>query len=326
MLGWAGLFGLAGLALAIGLFVHEGIADILAAFLAGGVGLLWASLFHAVPMTINGRAWQVLLSPRTRPGLAYFLWLIWVREAVNGLLPVARIGGEVVSGRLMMLAGIKAAPAVASLVVDVTLSLASQFLFTLLGLGLLAGGNGALDLGFRLGLGLLATVPLVAILIVVQRRGLFEFLARIFNLIFRERWHGLIAASSRIDRAVKHLYRRRGRLFGCLGWQLVGWIAGAGEIWLALVYLGHPVSPADAVLLEALAQAVSSAAFMVPGALGVQEGGFLVFGGILGLDPEIGLALALARRLRDVVVFVPALLAWQAVEGRRWWRRVRASA
>jgi putative membrane protein len=326
MLGWAGLFGLAGLALAIGLFVHQGVADVAAAFLAGGVGLMWASLFHVVPMTINGRAWQVLLSPRTRPGLPFFLWLVWVREAVNGLLPVARIGGEVVSARLMLLGGIKPAPAIASLVVDVTLSLASQFLFTVLGLGLLAGASGTLDLGLRLGLGLAVTLPLVGVFIAAQRRGLFELLARLFNLVFRDRWRDLIAQSSRIDRAVRHLYRRRGRLIACLAWQFVGWVAGAGEIWLALVYLGHPLTPAEAVLLEALAQAVSSAAFMVPGALGVQEGGFLVFGGILGLGPEIGLALALARRLRDVVVFLPALLAWQAVEGRRWWRRARAGA
>jgi hypothetical protein len=56
---------------------------------------------------------------------------------------------------------------------------------------------------------------------------------------------------------------------------------------------------------------------MVPGALGVQEGGFLVFGGLLGLGPDVALALALARRVRDLIVFTPALVAWQLSEGRR---------
>jgi putative membrane protein len=208
--------------------------------------------------------------------------------------------------------------------VDVTLSLASQFLFTLIGVGLLLAIGADLDLGLRLALGLFFTLPLVAVFVAAQRRGLFELLARAFNLLFRDRWQSLIGTSQRIDRWVKHLYRRRGRLFACLFWQLLGWCLGAGEIWLALHYLGHPLPLLEAILLEALAQAVSSAAFMVPGALGVQEGGFLVFGGILGLGPETGLALALARRLRDLVVFLPALLAWQAVEGRRWWRRVAA--
>jgi hypothetical protein len=47
---------------------------------------------------------------------------------------------------------------------------------------------------------------------------------------------------------------------------------------------------------------------------------------MIGLGPETGLALALARRLRDLVVFLPALVAWQVVEGRRWWRRASQSA
>ncbi|MBI1776110.1 MAG: flippase-like domain-containing protein [Proteobacteria bacterium] len=319
MMRWATFLGLAGLLLAIGLFVGQGVAEVAAAFLAGGIGLIWASLFHIVPMAVNARAWHVLLPPRRRPGLAFFLWLVWVREAVNGLLPVARIGGEVVSARLMRLGGLPTSQAVASLVVDVTLSLASQFLFTIIGIGLLLALSGDIDLGLRLTLALLLTVPFVIVLIAVQRRGLFELMGRLFNMLFRERWSTLIGATARIDRAVRHLYRRRAWLMRCLAWQLLGWILGAGEIWLALRYLGHPVGVAEAIVLEALAQAVSSAAFMVPAALGVQEGGFLVFGGILGLGPEIGLALALARRLRDIVVFVPALLAWQYVEGKRWW-------
>ena len=66
---------------------------------------------------------------------------------------------------------------------------------------------------------------------------------------------------------------------------------------------------------------MSSAAFIVPGALGVQEGAFLLVGATLGLDGSTALALAVARRLRDVIVFFPGLLAWQWEELRR--RRAR---
>jgi hypothetical protein len=70
------------------------------------------------------------------------------------------------------------------------------------------------------------------------------------------------------------------------------------------------------VMIEALIQAISSAAFVVPGALGVQEGGFLVLGAAVGLDGGAALALATARRLRDVVVFFPGLVAWHWTESR----------
>jgi hypothetical protein len=46
----------------------------------------------------------------------------------------------------------------------------------------------------------------------------------------------------------------------------------------------------------------------------VQEGGFILVGGALGLDPSTCLALAAARRIRDLLVFVPGLIAWQFAE------------
>jgi len=52
----------------------------------------------------------------------------------------------------------------------------------------------------------------------------------------------------------------------------------------------------------------------VPGGLGVQEGGFILIGGALGLDPTTSLALAGARRIRDLLIFVPGLLTWQLAE------------
>ena len=70
----------------------------------------------------------------------------------------------------------------------------------------------------------------------------------------------------------------------------------------------------EAVVIESLIQAVSSAAFFVPGGLGVQEGGFILIGGALGLDPQICLALAGARRIRDLLIYVPGLIAWQVAE------------
>ena len=74
---------------------------------------------------------------------------------------------------------------------------------------------------------------------------------------------------------------------------------------------GHPASVQDALVIEAIVQAASSAAFIVPGALGIQEGVFLLVGGAFGIDPATALALAAARRLRDVVVFVPGVAAYQ---------------
>jgi putative membrane protein len=197
-----------------------------------------------------------------------------------------------------------------------TLSIVSQFIFTMIGLSLLVLVTTEVAAVGHLALGLLVTVPIVGALFWVQRAGAFELVVRLLQRLSGGRFSTLVGGSMRIDRAIRLFYRRRSRVIRCTLWQLLGWIAGSGEIWLALYFLGHPVSLMDALLLEALAQAVSSAAFMVPGALGVQEGGFLLFGGLLGLSSETALALALARRGRDLMVFTPALVAWQIAEGR----------
>jgi glycosyltransferase 2 family protein len=321
---WAALIGLAGLALATALFVWQGIAPVVAAFAAAGFGILWASLFHVVPMALNARAWQILLPPRRRAGLAFFVRAVWLREAVNGLLPVARIGGEVASAQLLIRHGLSPPKAVASLVVDMTLSLLSQFTFTLLGLAFLVGHDSSDGVVRDVALGLIVTVPVAGAFLAVQRFGVFSVLAKLFRNIFGDRFDALVGGAAALDRAVRRLYRRRRAVLFCFLWQVAGWSAGAGEIWLALRFLGHPASVADAFVIEAIIQALSSSAFIVPGALGVQEGGFLALGGILGLTPDVALALALMRRARDLVIFLPALLAWQATAGRRALSRLAA--
>jgi hypothetical protein len=69
-----------------------------------------------------------------------------------------------------------------------------------------------------------------------------------------------------------------------------------------------------------MAMTVRSVAFPVPGALGVQESGFLVVGSALGIPGEMAFAISLIARVRDLAVGIPALLTWQIFEGRRFWR------
>ncbi|MGC8073791.1 hypothetical protein ACP3W1_24840, partial [Salmonella enterica] len=86
------------------------------------------------------------------------------------------------------------------------------------------------------------------------------------------------------------------------------------ETWLALHLLGHDIGIGAALAIESLTLAVRHFAFFVPGGLGVQEASFVLFGRLVGLPPEVSVALSLARRLREIGFGVPALLSWQWVE------------
>ncbi|MDB5406668.1 MAG: hypothetical protein JWL84_1580 [Rhodospirillales bacterium] len=310
-------FGIAGLALATALVAYQGIATVFTALSVAGFGLVWASLFHVVPMACNARAWHVLLGKGRRPNFVYFGFITWLRESINALLPVARIGGEVVAVRLLMQHGVRTASAVASIVVDMTLCLASQLIYTLIGLALLVHRTADLQLTGTLALGLGVLAPFVLAFYLIQHYGLFTLLAGIIHRLFGDRFARLVGGAAALDRSVKVIYRRPRRLLSCFFWQFAAWVLTSSELYLALYFLGHPISLADALLIDAVVHAASSAVFFVPGAIGVQEGAFVLIGGLLGLTPELALALALARRARDLLVFLPALIAWQAREGRR---------
>ena len=66
----------------------------------------------------------------------------------------------------------------------------------------------------------------------------------------------------------------------------------------------------NALLLESLGQAIRGAGFAVPGALGIQEGGYLLLAPVAGLPPDTALALSLAKRAREILLGLPGLLYW----------------
>jgi hypothetical protein len=49
----------------------------------------------------------------------------------------------------------------------------------------------------------------------------------------------------------------------------------------------------------------------------VQEGGFVLLAMTYGLPPQQGLALSLIKRAREILLGIPGLLLWSAVESRR---------
>ena len=77
-----------------------------------------------------------------------------------------------------------------------------------------------------------------------------------------------------------------------------------------------------AIAMEGLSVAARQLAFVIPGGLGVQEGSLVLLGHSFGISAELSLAVSLAKRLREVLCGLPALLSWQWLEI----HRLRSSA
>jgi len=308
---------LCGLAVAVWLVMREHPADVFRLMRGAVGGLLLAALVHVVPMLANAWDWRLLIRRAERPRLSSMLKLVWIRESVNGLLPVARIGGEIVSFRLLGRLGVRPETTVASLVADMQLTLISQVLLALAAVGFLLhdARSDTLRIVGQLSLAVAAAIPLLLLFALVQHARPFERMARVLNHVAGGKVYGLVGRSTRIDQSVKLIWRQSGVLLRYLFvWQPVQCVATAFEIWLALYFLGSRVSVVDAFVVEVLIQLISSIAFLVPAGLGVQEGGFVLVGGLIGLDPATSLALAGARRIRDLLIYLPGLVMWQIAE------------
>ena len=103
-----------------------------------------------------------------------------------------------------------------------------------------------------------------------------------------------------LQREVLRLHTDWRGLAAALLWHGAAWVLGAFEIMGVLGLLGHPVSLADALVIESLAQALRNVGFMLPGALAVQEGAIIGAAALVGVPPAPALAAALVRRTREV--------------------------
>ena len=312
---------LAGVALATVLVVHQGAGDVLGMLATLGWGFAPVVLVHVVQMLCSAFGWRSLIDPLWPRPLPILLAIRWVREGTNGLLPVAHIGGEIIGARMLSFRGVRRDVAGASVVVDVTVEVVTQFLFTLVGLTLLLLGDRGRDGTASLVAAVLAAGLAVAGFVIAQRIGLFRLIEHVLDRVMgKARWLSVEGIKGLHD-AIQAVHRRPRALAESAAWHFLEWLLGMVEVWLALHFMGVEIGLRQALILESLGQAAHSAGFVVPGAIGIQEGGLMLFGTMLGVAPEAALALSLTKRLRELLLGVPAIAAWQLVEGRRLWQR-----
>jgi len=312
-----------GLTMLIVLIVWQGIGEITTALVAASWGLLIVTAFHLIPMLSSSLCWRGLFPSKHRPTLPRLLQARWVGESINSLLPVAQIGGELAKARWIMHHNVPGTTAGASVVVELTITLMTQILFTLLGLVLLLLQlDPDVNLVMAIALGMVIFAALLFIFYSAQRKRFFGKMAHMMeNIAGGIEWLSLSGGADKLDMAIERIYGSKKVLATASAWRLFSWLLGTGEVWLLMYFLGLPVSFPEALLLESLGQAIRAAGFLIPASLGIQEGGFLLLGTVLGIPPQTALALSLGKRIRELLLGLPGLIIWQLSIGQRLWQR-----
>jgi len=323
------LLGLGGAALFTVLLIRQGALQVGAAFASAGWAIAAVVIYHfAVPVFLDAAAWQVLFPKSDRLPLRRLLWMRWIGESVSTLVPSAAVGGDIIRARLASINGTPVPVAAGSVLVDITLGVFTQAGFTVLGLALLVDVSGQKNFVRPTLVGTLIGVLGVLGFYFVQRLGMFRFLASIVaRLANSPEWHSLVQSGETLDGTVRTLYARRHALVMCCVWTSISLIGGSGEIWIALYALDLHATFINALILQSMVLTIRSAAFAVPGGLGVQEGGYLFVGNLLGIPGDAAFALSLIARVRELALGIPGLISWQVIEARRLLRaRLAATA
>jgi putative membrane protein len=315
-----------GLGAATLLIGHFGFLEVAAALRrVGWSGFLAITGIHLAITVVCSVAWLIVVPTPKRPSIWVFIWGRLVRSGASEVLPLSQLGGFVMGARAASLAGMSGKLAFASSVVDATMEFLAQIAFAGLGLGFFAALRPQSELVRTTALGLGAAGAIAALFIFAQWRG-FAVIERVANGIARRQAGAVTKGFAALQTSLDEIYRRRGSLLISFQLHFLCWLAGAAEIWFALILMGRPLAVGPVLAIEGLLYTARGAAFAVPSALGVQEGVYVILGGLFGLGPDTALALSLLKRTRDLALGVPALLAWQFVEGRLLWPRPARSA
>ena len=277
-------------------------------------GVAISASVHLPQLLFTAWAWRALLNHPATPSPAAMMALRWYRESAGTLLPGGGLLGQVAAARLLVRRGVPAELAGATATVDVTVEAVAQLLFTLAGLALLLARGGAGGVARLAAVGIAVATLAAAGLIALQRAPGHPWLATRLQRLALRLPPGWRRGLGDIHRAVLRLHADPRRLAAALAWHSTAWALGAVEVVAVLGLLGRHVTLAEALIVESTAQALRNAGFMLPGALGVQEGAFVGAAALVGIPAGPALAAALVRRAREVLLALPGLLAWQRAE------------
>jgi uncharacterized protein (TIRG00374 family) len=273
---------------------------------------------QAVTNVFKTAGWAAVF-PGARPRFSVLFPVRLAGEAVNETTPTATMGGDALKAFLLLRtgAGVPVEEGLLSVVVAKTTLVAGLGAF-ITGVFLLAWALADSPPALLVMLGLLAAYMALSTagFVWAQVRGIFRLGGRALE------WIGLgervAAVAGRLDADLRHFYRdRRGRVAASLGYSFVGWATGALETWLMLALLGSPVGLMTALVIEAGAAGVRAVGFLIPGSIGVLEGGIVGLFSLLRMDPATGLAFGIVRRIREAAWILAGYACLALLRGTR---------
>ena len=150
-------------------------------------------------------------------------------------------------------------------------------------------------------------------LLIIRKRLISSFIKNFPKIFCLTLKRSTIFKILRLDCSLFKLSFENVKIIKALFFRLLGWVAGAIEIYIFLIIIGVEATLLDVILIESVTSVIKSLAFFIPAGLGVQEFAFVFIGEFVGFSGIISFSIAMGRRLREILVGLPALLAWYLI-------------
>ena len=232
-------------------------------------------------------------------------------EAINYTTPTAYLGGEPIKALILKKSqGLPLSHGLASVIIAKFMMTVAEVFFILISLPLTLLNLGHSD--FLWGSLLFAALFScgLALFLLLQRKGLGRILRKglggfnIASTFFAKQEDAL----REFDAVLAAYYRsKRQVLFSCMSFFL-GWCCGAVEIYILMKLTNNSMPLYMIFGMEAIFVTIKGAGFLVPGSVGVQEGGITGAFVLLGFRKELGLTFSLLRRLREVLWIIVGMI------------------
>lgn len=289
-----------GLALFVGLSWHIGPERIIVHLQPLGWKVALVFLPYLLVFVCDTVGWRYAFERRPPLNFRRLLAIHIVGKTANLITPLVPVGGEPLKAYLLKADGIPFTEGLASAVISRTVATIAHGFFVLAVTGFIVAHLGLpkpLVQGIAVALGI--GVVLVGTFLFVQTRGLFASVLGIVQRL-KLRLSSWQEGACDLDRRLARYYRQhRGRLGLSLTFHLLSWLVEGGEVYVLLTLLHQPRSLTVALGVAALSSAVRAASFIVPGSLGIQEGGNVFIFGSFGLPPEAVMAFSILRRIPE---------------------------
>ena len=257
--------------------------------------------------------WSLTLGPwAKRVGFVRLFMVRTAGESINATTPTAMLGGEPMKAYLLTRYEVPMVEGVASVVTAKTIMTLAQILYMVLGLSAtlrLVGGTGYDVLAAFVGVGLLGFG--VFLFLVVQRYGIGKGVLTAADAcrIRSQRLEDYRPRLLELDRTIRTFYGQRRRAFvASMGVHLTAWLTELVEVYAILYVLGADVGWLSSLSIAAMTALIKGSASFVPGGIGVQEGGYLLFLMALGYGEVTGITFAVIRRIREILWILIGLL------------------